>query len=288
MRNVLDHFSGQLDPAPVRVWSLIVTIYGDCIMPRGGELWLGTLTTLLGAFGIEPGSVRAATSRLARDGFLERVRVGRTSHYRLSCDATAMSREAERVIYRHRAPRAEPGWQILVATGERAADRQHLAKAGFRALVPGMYVRPKTGETPTFLRSDIIRLSARGDDMALARALYPLDAIAEAYDAFANATKTLAKSAERAAPIDALAMRIALVHAFRRTVLRDPHLAQSALPKDWPADRAHEAFADLYHRLEPLSNAWLNEYGQNAGGPLPLADVSARFPDAPSRLAVNV
>ena len=28
---------------PVRAWSLIITLYGDAIVPRGGSLWLGAL-----------------------------------------------------------------------------------------------------------------------------------------------------------------------------------------------------------------------------------------------------
>lgn len=33
---------------PLRVWSLIVTIFGDLVAPRGGEVWAGTLSDLLG------------------------------------------------------------------------------------------------------------------------------------------------------------------------------------------------------------------------------------------------
>ena len=38
---LLDHFHAR---KPVRAWSLIITLYGDSIVPRGGSLWLGSLT----------------------------------------------------------------------------------------------------------------------------------------------------------------------------------------------------------------------------------------------------
>ncbi|MFG1316914.1 phenylacetic acid degradation operon negative regulatory protein PaaX, partial [Xanthobacter autotrophicus] len=35
---ILDHVRAE----PSRTWSIIVTIYGDAIVPRGGSVWLGT------------------------------------------------------------------------------------------------------------------------------------------------------------------------------------------------------------------------------------------------------
>jgi phenylacetic acid degradation operon negative regulatory protein len=69
---------------PLRAWSLIVTIYGDAVVPRGGSLWLGSLLDMMAAFGIGGGVVRTAMSRLAKDGWIERQRIGRQSYYRLS------------------------------------------------------------------------------------------------------------------------------------------------------------------------------------------------------------
>ena len=68
----------------MRAWSLIVTLYGDAIVPRGGSLWLGSLTDIMVLFRIDAGHVRTAMSRLTADGWLERVKVGRNSYYRLS------------------------------------------------------------------------------------------------------------------------------------------------------------------------------------------------------------
>ncbi|HET6519065.1 MAG TPA: hypothetical protein VFG47_04520, partial [Geminicoccaceae bacterium] len=55
---------------PVRAGSLIVTVYGDAIAPRGGTVSLASLTRLLQAFGLSAGLVRTAVSRLAADGWL--------------------------------------------------------------------------------------------------------------------------------------------------------------------------------------------------------------------------
>ena len=61
---LLDRFQAS---RPVRAWSLIVTLYGDAIVPRGGSLWLGSLTGMMARFGIDAGHVRTATSRLVAE-----------------------------------------------------------------------------------------------------------------------------------------------------------------------------------------------------------------------------
>src|SRR5262245_19998960 len=85
---------------PIRAGSLIVTLYGDAIAPRGGSLWLCSLNELMGLFGIEPGLVRTAMSRLVGEGWFERTRRGRNSFYRLSARGAAEFAEAGRRIYR--------------------------------------------------------------------------------------------------------------------------------------------------------------------------------------------
>jgi len=278
MYATLETFLRSVDTAPLRTWSLIVTIYGDCVMPRGGELWLGTLTELLSVLGVEPGSARTAMSRLARDGLLERRRVGRTSHYALSERALALSREAERLIYRNSPPEADRGWDMIVLPA--SADRKALAGQGYEMLVPGVCVRPRHAGGPERIEG-AIHLTAEGDDAALASAVYPLGAIAARYRSFLAAAEGLRGAGNTSDPLSALAIRIALVHAFRRIVLRDPHLPRGALPGDWPAAAAYEAFARLYKALEAPSDAWLDENARGAGGLLPPAAPSGRFTDQP-------
>src|ERR1700730_18815554 len=71
---------------PLRGGSLIVTIFGDAIMPRGGAVTLGSLIALAGPFGLNERLVRTATARLAKDGWLTGHRTGKLSEYHLSND----------------------------------------------------------------------------------------------------------------------------------------------------------------------------------------------------------
>src|SRR5258708_37151809 len=73
----------QLKREPSRTGSIVITVFGDAIVPRGGSVWLGTLLEFFGTIDIDSGVVRTAMSRLATDGWLEREKVGRNSFYRL-------------------------------------------------------------------------------------------------------------------------------------------------------------------------------------------------------------
>ena len=61
----------RLRTEPSRTGSMIVTVYGDAILPRGGEAAMADLLVLMRRLGAAEGVVRTAVSRLARDGWLE-------------------------------------------------------------------------------------------------------------------------------------------------------------------------------------------------------------------------
>ncbi|MEH6752122.1 MAG: PaaX family transcriptional regulator, partial [Paracoccaceae bacterium] len=96
----------------LRVWSLVITVFGDCVQHRGGAISTARLGRLLGRIGVEPGALRTALSRLGRDGWVDSERTGRLSHYRLSPSGLARFTEATSRIYA--APRLSPvtAWSL--------------------------------------------------------------------------------------------------------------------------------------------------------------------------------
>src|ERR1700746_2081889 len=76
----------QLKREPSRTWSIVITVFGDAIVPRGRAVWLGTLLAFFEALDIDGSVVRTAMSRLAADGWLERSKVGRNRFYRLGAE----------------------------------------------------------------------------------------------------------------------------------------------------------------------------------------------------------
>src|SRR5437762_2107567 len=83
MAHPLARIIDQLKREPSRTGSIVITVFGDAIVPRGGSVWLGTLLRFFETLDIDSSVVRTAMSRLAADGWFEREKVGRNSFYRL-------------------------------------------------------------------------------------------------------------------------------------------------------------------------------------------------------------
>src|SRR5436190_15250989 len=69
----------ELETAPPRAKSLVVTVWGDALAPHGGAVWLSGLIRLLAPLGLNERLVRTSVYRLARDGWLASRQAGRRS-----------------------------------------------------------------------------------------------------------------------------------------------------------------------------------------------------------------
>ena len=264
----------------MRAWSLIITLYGDAIVPRGGGLWLGSLSDIMALFRIDAGHVRTAMSRLTADGWLEREKIGRNSYYRLTRREEGSFIAATQRIYFAHVPAFDGRLRLaLLGPGvdDRSAARPALERAGFAALTPTTYVAFADPSPPLPETEGLFLVHADpADDMhALAAAAWKLAPLASAYRAFIERFTPLDKALSPGKPLlgaDALIARVLLIHEFRRVVLRDPGLPAALLPPDWPGAAARALTARIYRRLVTWSEAFLSAQAQDRNGPLPLPE----------------
>lgn len=259
---------------PSRTGSIVITIFGDAIAPRGGSVWLGTLLAFFRGLGIEDGAVRTAMSRLTADGWLERRRVGRNSFYRLAEHGRADFEAATRQIYVPRLPVWDGRMACLVTQDREAATA--LSAAGFGQVSPGLWIAPGAPSIPD-AAADAIRLDAtiaQKDRLRLAAEAWPIARVATSYQRFVGQFGPLREEIEGGlslSPSEAFAARILTIHFYRRVILRDPLLPPALLPEPWPGEEARRLSADLYGMLLQASEAWLDANGVDETGPLPAA-----------------
>jgi phenylacetic acid degradation operon negative regulatory protein len=283
MAHPLARIIEQLKREPSRTGSIVITLFGDAIVPRGGSVWLGTLLEFFGTIDIDSGVVRTAMSRLAADGWLERNKVGRNSFYRLVKKGRQTFDTATRHIY----GRQLSDWTgrfelLLIGNGEdRDASREALKNAGFGSPLPGVWIAPSGVPVPEEA-ARAIRLEVSAEDDSGRRLLsesWPLDRTADAYLKFMKTFEPLRgwiDRRERLSDTDAFTARILLIHHYRRVVLRDPLLPTALLPEDWPGRAARRLCGDIYRGLLSSSEQWLDVNGSNETGPLPAAGVELR------------
>lgn len=273
--NAFQQILTQVRGEPSRTWSIIVTLYGDAIMPRGGQVWLGAITAFCQGMGIGDGVVRTAMSRLAADGWVERSRVGRNSFYALAARGRAVFAEASERIYQPKAPAWNGRFTALLTA-------ENLAATGFGSPSPDLWIAPE-GVRPAPDTDGALRFTLEGDlgaQRALAARAWPLEENAQNYRRFLDRFEPLqAADAQRLTDLEAMIARVLLIHDYRRIILRDPLLPAAILPQDWPGGAARALCADLYPRLLPGSERWLDATAVDETGapPPPDPDLRRRF-----------
>lgn len=280
--NAMASIISHLRTRPSRTWSLIISLFGDAVVPRGGEIDLAALSAFCAALDIDVGAVRTALSRLVRDGWLARQKRGRNSFYRLTAQGNAQFITASTRIY------APPGQQegrgltlLLAPEAARNELTEIVTEWGFGTVQPGLLVavQPDPAELPKGMLA--LKLASDAPTLRqLAARSWPLAHLAEHYRAFIVAFSPLAAALQSNMPladIQALLARVLLIHEYRRIALRDPHLPHDLLPEDWPGTAARRLCARLYGELFMPAECWLDSHATTSrGNALPASRESAK------------
>ena len=270
----------ELAADPPRVPSLLITVFGDALMPHGGSAWLSTLIRLLGLFGVNERAVRTGVFRVARDGWITAAALGRRSRYRVTQEGAVRFAHAFHRVYDAPFEPWNGEWEALVVHGEGIgpAARRHLRDelgwAGFAAFAPGLYLRPARGDGVALRIAESLgvsravttfeaRESVDGVLAGLAEradVVYALPALAGDYRRFLARYSGVAEALAHGAPptpAQAFAIRTLLVHAYRRVRLRDPQLPRAVLADDWPGGDAYMLCRTLHRATRDGAQAHL-------------------------------
>lgn len=286
---------------PLRGGSLLVTILGDAIAPRGGVIALGSLIELANPFGITDRHVRTAIGRLAKEQWVSSQRSGRVSFYRLTSHGRVRFADATQRIYGAAPAQWNGEWTLVIFPRSlRAARddlREELTWLGFGQLTSGVFAHPTHREET--VRTRLAELESTGEVIVIQRAVvthasdeqlvamgWDLGELARRYrrfvEMFAPLDEALTRSV-KAAGETAFVLRTLLVHEYRKIHLRDPQLPGSLLPKQWAGTDAHALCRNLYARVFAASEEYLSARVQTLDGslPPPAAEVFARFGGLP-------
>lgn len=258
----------------LKTWSLIITFFGDAVVPRGGVVAAATVQVLMQRFGIEAGAVRTALSRLVRDGWVVREKRGRQSYYTLSRHGAQPFESATRRIYagiaterlaqEHQDPRQ---WLLLMHP---AADPQWIRSLLDR--VPAVSLgsgcvlidRPELTPAEFFQSDDILVLRGSVDKVPewVARLAGPAD-ISLGFKRLIARFESMAyaQSCASVEPLDAMAARCLLIHEWRRVLLKSADLSSALMPADWPREQCRSFVAQMYQMLLLPSEQWLDQAG---------------------------
>ncbi len=291
-----------LDAVAPRAKSLIVTVYGDAVLPHGGSAWLGSLIDLLAHFGLSERIVRTSVFRLCKDDWLINTQIGRRSYYRVTESGQERFAAAGRRVYAPLNRVWDRGWHLLMLppnaldTETRDRLRRELAWLGFGVAAPNVFAHPDYDEAAMHrllgelgVADKVVHMKATHDRAAgpgalreMVRGFWDVDRLEHDYAGFLGRFRPVwqALAADGAPdPRVAYVLRTLMIHDFRRILLRDPMLPPDLLPPDWPGQEARTLARNLYRRLRQPSESFLMAALTTANGPLPEAQPSfdARF-----------
>lgn len=275
----------------LRSGSLITTVFGDAIAPRGGTVWLGSLIEVMADFGISERLVRTSVFRLAQDGWLQSEQIGRRSYYSLSDDGRERFEQATHRIYGAPAVSWDGKWCLLLLSGLDTASKEIARKEfgwlGFGVLSASVLAHPAPdlAELDVTMQrlgiaAELVVLSGQTvrNEAGMRRQVHNcwnLDELDQRYGHFVQQFRPLMDAVRQQPEVPqktAFLVRTLLVQEYRKVLLRDPLLPAELLPSAWQGASAYPLCRNLYRALYQPADAWLTAVMETANGPLPPVD----------------
>lgn len=274
---------------PIHANSLILSIYGDTICPRGDTIWLGSLIKLVEPLGISQRLVRTSVFRLSEKNVLQSKQVGRRSYYSLTNRAFRQFITASKRIYAAQPLSWDGQWRLVftslggITTEQREMVRKELNWLGFNRITAGVYGHPtadiddvKKLTRELDLEDNIVILqatAASSDHVPLANKLisqcFDLDSSNEQYTAFIKDFETILAAAHREQTLDpklCFLIKTLLIHRFRHILLKEPALPQALLPENALSLRARDMVGSLYQMIQEPADRYFTEVSETEGG----------------------
>ncbi|MDN5937867.1 MAG: phenylacetic acid degradation operon negative regulatory protein PaaX [Salinisphaera sp.] len=283
MNEIQTAIQNLLTTTPPRSKSLIVSLLGDAIEPRGGSFWMGTLIQLLAPFGINERSARTSVQRLSQDGWLRSERHGRRSRYSLTDEGLARIVQSRPRFYAPPRPDWDGRWAVvLIPSGSaqgrsRMRLRQYLEWEGYSMASSGLFIHPLGSaqavrqildelglqdQVYVFSATSLEGAGALGLDDGVAR-FWDLDSSRKDYrrfiQAFGRWPELVAAAPQAVTAEQCFQLRLLTIHAFRRAALHAPRLPQELFPDHWEGLWAYDLCRSLYHRLWADAERFLSQ-----------------------------
>lgn len=236
------------DPQNQRVWSVIVSVFGDLAQQPGDRLSGGVLTRIILPMGIKPEAIRVALHRLRKDGWIESTRSGRTSEHFLTEFGREQSADVTPRIY-DRSPTIPRDWHVLIAEEGQASETLDDVLLTRNYISVGRYAALGHGKVPNncdgLLAIDVSRFVV---PEWLKSRIFPAE-LCRSYQSLLSDIQSLRTPPSDLSPLQIATLRTLVVHRWRRVVLRHLDLPKVFHPKGWPGDPCREAVFALLDQL---------------------------------------
>ncbi|GFE64325.1 PaaX family transcriptional regulator C-terminal domain-containing protein [Litoreibacter roseus] len=230
---------------PLKVWSVLVTAFGDLAIDDGATLSGPVLSALLAPLGIKQEAVRTALHRLKKDNWIVSRKEGRVSHYSLTDHARAQVRLFQTHVYAPSAASEDAKWYLIVTepgaadiiTGAVRIGRRMWLHTQMHTEQMDALVTPVDAQAlPGWVTDAALqRLGAGHQTLSIA-----LDALAEDFP-----------DPGALPPFQAASLRLLILHQWRRIALRYPVEIETLFSSDWAGAQCRQKVVSWLSKLPP-------------------------------------
>lgn len=239
-----------------RVWSIIVTLFGDLARAPGDQISGALLSRITEPMTIKPEAMRVALHRLRNDGWIASEKSGRASLYHLTEHGIAQSAAASPLIYARRVTYPET-WRLSIPEPVRKPQREGqesgMRRAGYVVVAPGVYLGGHPEGKAATKMPDCLGIS--GDLSDVPDWLKARIASKESQDAYHDLEQALDRfavlldGAPTPLPEQVATLRTIIVHIWRRALFSHPDLPRGFFPDGWRGFSCREKVMDTLGQL---------------------------------------
>lgn len=229
-----------------RVWSLMISLFGDLAQGVGDEIEGPVLSAIMAALQVKPEAARVALHRLRNDGWVMSAKSGRISRHSLTPKGRRESAAASPRIYAQ--PLEGPrDWQLVVLESAKADASALMISAGFKQILPRVFAGAVGLKTPP----GALALPGGPAPDWLMDQMLPAD-IAQDYARLHQTLRALTTQLpdpDQMRALDIAVLRCLIVHSWRRLVLRHAAPPRGLVASTSPLHLCHITVADLLARF---------------------------------------
>jgi phenylacetic acid degradation operon negative regulatory protein len=268
----------------------MLTLYGDYVLHKGGEIGIGSLVILLGNFGLSEQAIRSAVSRMCRSGLLKAKRTNRKSYYSLTSEGHSLLTEGAQRIFQRKKSRWDGNWNIVTysipESMRQARDRLRLELGwmGYGPLSEATWISPydRTREVKNLLERlnieeyvNIFSAQHQGstDPGKIVSRCWNLGKIHQKYADFLTEYRPKLErhlkrleAGETIEPSECFVARFNLIHEYRKLPFFDPDLPLELLPENWLRPQAAALFGEYHDSCTEKANEYFDSVCKNYRG----------------------
>jgi phenylacetic acid degradation operon negative regulatory protein len=265
-----------------RFATVIYTLFGAYVTPRGGEVHVGSLIELVRALGFSENAIRLGLSRMSRYGAFKVRRRGRRSYYSLSRKGMEWMELGRVRAFEVAHKKWDGKWRLVVYNIPetfrvlRGEIRTNLQSLGFASLSASVWISPHDfrSEIVNFVKErnmtacvEIFEAEYKGLLRArtFAATVWDIDGLQKSYLIFVDRYRSLRSKFERLArtsspmdPAECFAERFCMTAEYVALRLGDPMLPLELLPAEWAGLRAHSLHDTMWDLLKPAADSFID------------------------------